>query len=435
MSKLIFSNEEIAKFSKIKEVKKITTKSIEFTPEFKIEIAKKELRCEVIQSFDSIGLGVDVIGNSRAEQCYYRWKRQYSKYGNSKFYQAQRGNKKQSELDYSNLTTEQKNKKLEKENEELLGEIEFLKKYMPSLEQRIPNRKEFYEALLNATKDGFNINISKMCNKYSMSRQGYYKHIATKNNKMIRREKDIEIINLITNTFYRYSSKYGYRRILMVIRSSHPEITINHKKIQRIMKEENLITKIRCRNPYKGLLQADESHNYFSNILNRNFNEGKPYEKILTDITYLINKHNRFYLSAAKDSVTGEIVAYTVRDDMKIELSIDVLNQISKIKKNSENRLIHSDQGVHYTSSQYYLLVRKYNFTQSMSRRGNCIDNAPMESFFGHMKAEIEYKNCRTLEDMRILIDQYMYYYNNERMQWNKNKMTPISYRNHLLVK
>ena len=95
---------------------------------------------------------------------------------------------------------------------------------------------------------------------------------------------------------------------------------------------------------------------------------------------------------------------------------------------------IHSDQGVHYTSPKFQKLIKSYNLGQSISRRGNCWDNAPQESFFGHMKDEIDYKNCNTFGELQLMIDEYMDYYNNYRYQWGLKKLTPVQYRNQLLA-
>ena len=100
-----------------------------------------------------------------------------------------------------------------------------------------------------------------------------------------------------------------------------------------------------------------------------------------------------------------------------------------------DNIMIHSDQGFHYTNPQYIKVVKDLNMVQSMSRKGNCIDNAPMESFFGHFKDDVDYKECRTYEELEVLIRDYIEYYNNERYQWDLKKMTPVQYRNHLLMK
>lgn len=140
------------------------------------------------------------------------------------------------------------------------------------------------------------------------------------------------------------------------------------------------------------------------------------------------------YLSTVKDACTNEILAYHVSDWITLDI---VTRTIHKLENNKKVRLhkdafIHSDQGSHYTSPRFQKILKEYNLGQSMSRRGNCWDNAPQESFFGHLKDEVDYKSAGTLEELRTRINHYMVYYNNYRYQWNLKKMTPVQYRNHL---
>ena len=131
-----------------------------------------------------------------------------------------------------------------------------------------------------------------------------------------------------------------------------------------------------------------------------------------------------------KDIATGEVVAWNV--SMYMEMSL-VTGTIENLKLDSyENIMIHSDQGFHYTNPSYINLVRELKMIQSMSGKGKCIDNAPIESFFGHLKDELDYKSCQLFEEPRLKIDEYMRYYNYERKQWTRNKMTSVEYRKHL---
>lgn len=119
----------------------------------------------------------------------------------------------------------------------------------------------------------------------------------------------------------------------------------------------------------------------------------------------------------------------------KKELSIEEkYEKTLKENINVSNVLLHSAQGFHYTNPEYRMLLKENNIIQSMSRKGNCIDNASMESFLGHLKDEVDYKNCKTFDELAEKIDEYMYYYNNERYQWSRNKMTPVQNRSHLLI-
>lgn len=227
----------------------------------------------------------------------------------------------------------------------------------------------------------------------------------------------------------------GARQIKMTLKGQF-NIKYDLKRIRRIMKKYNITCPIRGANPYKKMLKATQEHSVLPNLLNRNFKQGIPGKVLLTDITYLYyGKGQKAYLSTIKDSSTNEILAYNVSDRLTLDLVTDTL---VKLKKNrrvtfAEGAFIHSDQGVHYTSPTFQKHVKKLKLGQSMSRRGNCWDNAPQESFFGHLKDEVNIKSCITLNELKQEIRSYMNYYNNFRYQWNLKKMTPVEYRNHLL--
>ena len=142
------------------------------------------------------------------------------------------------------------------------------------------------------------------------------------------------------------------------------------------------------------------------------------------------------YLSTIKDASTNEILAYNLSDRITLDIAINTIHKLMANPniKLAENAFIHSDQGSHYTSPIFQKLLKSKKLGQSMSRRGNCWDNAPQESFFGHMKDEINYKSCSSLEELQAVIDDYIDYYNNDRCQWNLKKLTPVQYRNQLLA-
>lgn len=205
---------------------------------------------------------------------------------------------------------------------------------------------------------------------------------------------------------------------------------MNHKKIIRIMKKYNLIAKIRQRNPYKAMMKKTAEHRTFENKLNRDFHQLIPQKFFCTDITYLFYNNRVAYLSAVKDIACGEVVAWYLLPNITIELVLRTIKQLQSRQK----ALIHSDQGFHYTNPEYIEKIKALEMIQSMSRKGNCIDNAPMESFFGHLKDDVDYQACKTFEELKLLIENYIQYYNHERAQWDKNKMTPVEYRDHLLA-
>jgi putative transposase len=170
--------------------------------------------------------------------------------------------------------------------------------------------------------------------------------------------------------------------------------------------------------------------------LQRDFRKGIPGLALLTDITYLPHGHSKMaYLSTILDASTGEILSHNVSNRLTLDIATDTLDLLMKQKrlKLHKEAFIHSDQGSHYTSPTYQKLLKQKGLGQSMSRRGNCWDNAPQESFFGHMKDHINIHSCSTLAQVRQEIDRYIHYYNQPRYHWGLKKMTPVQYRNHLL--
>ena len=194
------------------------------------------------------------------------------------------------------------------------------------------------------------------------------------------------------------------------------------------MGKYGLRVKIRRKNPYKTIMKKTADHRIFANRLDRAFGQTTPHRFFCTDITYLPFNNRFVYLSVVKDIATGEIIAWHLLPHITMELVLATIDQM----KQYQNALIHSDQGFHYTNPEYIEKIKMLGMIQSMSRKGNCIDNAPIESFFGHLKDDVDCKNCITFEEIHQLIENYIKYYNNERAQWDKNKMTPVEYRDHL---
>jgi transposase InsO family protein len=269
--------------------------------------------------------------------------------------------------------------------------------------------------------------ITMLCNIANVSRSGYYKWNTVVDNK------DYDDYSLIKELFDRSKGKYGWRTIQMKLQSEKG-IHMNHKKIQRIKKEYGLITKIRRTNPYKAIMKKSQEHRTFDNLLNREFKQDIPRKTFSTDITYIPFKNRFAYLSVVKDIASREVVSWYISPHLHMDIVLKTLDRLRGVQS-LENVMIHSDQGNHYTNPQFISYVSNLGMVQSMSRKGNCIDNAPVESFFGHFKDDIDYGDCKTFEELSFRIGEYMKYYNNERQQWNLKKMTPVEYRNHLLSK
>ena len=211
---------------------------------------------------------------------------------------------------------------------------------------------------------------------------------------------------------------------------------MNRKKIQRIMRKYGIQCPHRKANPYKQMAKATKEHHVVPNKLNRHFKQGVPGKILLTDISYIPYNGKMAYLSTIKDGSTNEILAYHVSNRITLDIAtrtVEKLFRNNRVKLHPE-AFLHSDQGVHYTSPKFQKLLKHYKLGQSMSRRGNCWDNAPQESFFGHFKDQVDFSMVKTLNELRAKIDHYMVYYNNYRYQWNLKRMAPVQYRNHLLV-
>lgn len=282
------------------------------------------------------------------------------------------------------------------------------------------------------------LNIKWLCSTAEVSRSGYYNYVKnlTSDKYLLREEKDKEDFELILKAYQFKNRHKGARLIKMTLERDFDTI-MNLKKIRRLMKKFNLICPIRKANPYRRMSKAMATNNYHDNILNREFYEAKPFEHLLTDITYIYygpNKH-KAYLSTIKDAATREILAYKLSTNLELDFVLDTVKQLNDRFGYllSDRTLLHSDQGCHYTSIAYQQLLKQLEITQSMSRRGNCWDNAPQESFFGHMKDELHIKECIDYEELQIEIDDYMDYYNNYRYQWDLGKRSPAEYRIYLL--
>lgn len=280
------------------------------------------------------------------------------------------------------------------------------------------------------SKDNNLLVISRLCEIADVSRSGYYNWINSKekrNEKELHDQSDFELVLAA----YKYRGyRKGARSIYM--RLLHEGIRMNLKKIRRLMKKYNLVCKIRKANPYRRMAKALKTSHVAPNLINRDFIQ-EPRLVILTDITYLFygKTKKKAYLSTMKDAFTNEILSYVVSDSLEEDF---VLETVKKLFKNHGNTLkvketiIHSDQGVHYTCIDFQKLLKDNELRQSMSRRGNCWDNAPQESFFGHMKDEIDISECNSFEELVEVIDDYMDYYNNDRYQWDLAKLSPAEY-------
>lgn len=276
-----------------------------------------------------------------------------------------------------------------------------------------------------------------LCHLAKVSRSGYYRYFSlpAQETRKAQENQDEQVKEIILKAFRFKRRKKGARQIKMTL-EGHFGVTYNLKRIRRIMNKYGIVCPIRKANPYRRMMKATKEHTVCPNLVQRHFKQHKPGKVLLTDITYLFyGKGRKAYLSTIKDSSTNEILAYNLSEKLTLDIVTDTLHKLKRNRnvKLTKDALIHSDQGFHYTNPTVQKLIKKYKLRQSMSRRGNCWDNAPQESFFGHLKDECLIKSCQTLEELKKEVKQYIIYYNNYRYQWDLKKMTPVQYRSHLL--
>jgi transposase InsO family protein len=216
----------------------------------------------------------------------------------------------------------------------------------------------------------------------------------------------------------------------MLIKSEY-NLIMNHKKVLRLMKKYNLLSIIRKKKPYSKIIKATKEHRTCNNILNRNFSWLDAFKKLWTDISYLYYNWTKAYISILKDMITWEIISHQLSRSLEMPFVLKTIESFD-IRKITW-AIIQSDQWVHYTHPWYQKLLKNNWIIQSMSRKWNCLDNAPTESFFWHMKDEIDLSWIKSYKKLVKYIDNYIFYYNYNRPQWSRKKMTPVQYRNHLL--
>jgi len=274
------------------------------------------------------------------------------------------------------------------------------------------------------------LNITELCNIAGVSRSGYYRWLNAAPIREQREESDTADFRLIVEAYNVRGYAKGARSIYMTL--LHRDIRMNLKKIRRLMNKYGLFCPIRKANPYRRMAKAMRTNTVAGNVVNRNFRAYGVRKVLLTDITYLPFRSGRCYLSTILDAFTHEVLAYEISISLKVDFVLDTVTQLMHRHGSTldSHTIVHSDQGCHYTSLAFIEKLRDANFVQSMSRKGNCWDNAPQESFFGHMKDEIAYeiakKDC--FAQVKALVDDWMDYYNHERYQWSLEKLSPCEY-------
>jgi transposase InsO family protein len=265
--------------------------------------------------------------------------------------------------------------------------------------------------------------VKALCTYFEVSRAAYYAW----RGRTGQVDKDQERMRCVQEAYQASHRIYGYRRIKLWL-SQKRGLNLNHKAILRLMNKLGIRSIARRRRPYPKMEQLDSFHRY-PNLLARNFVASQPNQKWVTDVTFIRTRQGWAYLSTIKDLYDGFIVAHQVSSNNSIQLVTNTLKQATQKEHITQELILHSDQGTQYSSSLYFDLTHKFHITPSMSRRGNCWDNAPMENFFSHLKEEyLRHVKNPTLDQVRQLVDEYIYFYNHERIQL-KTRQTPYETR------
>lgn len=236
-------------------------------------------------------------------------------------------------------------------------------------------------------------------------------------------ENEVKLIELCKRTKYRY----GHRKIKALLKKEH-QIELNRNTVQNLMQKHNLQCRIKRKRKWKS--QGGQEV-IVPNVLARDFFAPNPNEKWVTDITYIQYGSTTLYLATVLDLYNNEVVAYKLYDHQQTPLVMDVLKAALEARDFPEGVIVHSDQGSVYTSYAYQNYVKKMNLVGSMSRRGNCWDNAVIESFHSNLKTEeFQYvkMNSLSLEEVRNRVKTYIQYYNEERIQEKLDYLTPIEF-------
>lgn len=254
-----------------------------------------------------------------------------------------------------------------------------------------------------------------------LARATYYYHCK----RQAEPDKYNDIKEEITAIYHENKGRYGYRRITSELHNRG--FVINHKTVQRLMKELELVCRVRMKKykSYKG-----EVGKIAPNLLERDFKAERPNQKWVTDVTEFSLFGQKLYLSPILDLCSQDIVSYTISNSPMLSMVTDMLNKAFLKISDDTNLILHSDQGWQYQHKLYQRMLEKKGIRQSMSRKGNCLDNAVMENFFGHLKSELLYlQTFESIEHFKKELVDYLDYYNNRRIKAKLKGLPPAIHR------
>lgn len=256
-----------------------------------------------------------------------------------------------------------------------------------------------------------------------MARSVFYYHLS----RLGEADKYSSLREQVKTIYHRHKGRYGYRRITMELRNQG--VVVNHKTVEKLMQQSGIKSLVRAKKyrSYRG-----QAGKIAPNILKRDFTATLPNQKWATDVTEFLICGQKQYLSPVIDLYNGEIISYTISQTPNLLMVTSMLDKAVKIKRKGDNLTLHSDQGWQYQHFNYQNMLKEIGIRQSMSRKGNCLDNAVIENFFGILKSELLYlqKFC-SMEEFVKQLKEYIHYYNNHRIKAKLKGMSPVKYRTH----
>lgn len=468
MKKGLFTEEELKYLNSLNVILRADPLRLTYSQEFKKDfIARLKAGERPKAIFESVGLYVSLIGYKRIERASAHWQeadakdalclthdkiptrddiRAHERRRASIRVAATRASKQRAiaEMEVKMVKAKHKaknaNKKLidslRAENESLKAQVKALKA-LGTLSRRTQRAKyqttktERFELISQLRMENPKLNVKAVCEALEVSRSGYYDYLNASEMRQKHEKEDLATYDQIKQAYDYKGLKKGSREIKHLLKRKD-DICMNRKKIQRIMRKFGLVYKRRRKNPYAGL-HSDGTSKVAPNIVKRKFRKGTPLTILSTDITYLPGKNGFSYLSAMIDCETSQIVAYKLSDSMFEQFVLDTCNQLKALNLTNKT-IICSDQGVHYTSHLYYEKLQELGVTQSMSRKACCLDNAPIESFWGKLKFQIGSTKHMSHKEIEEAVDEYIHYYNTERAQKRLGWLTPNEYAKQLVA-
>ncbi len=445
----------------------VSPNQVVYSQEFKLHFMEAYMAGSTpTQIFREAGFDPLILGSKRIERAAARWKESYAAGKIAaegympaeelrKHYKTNKPTKKQRDKTASKISSQEyahqkeiseinreHKKQITKQQErieELEAQVEALKKAGRLGRRRCDNKVygkielcEFIEDIYES-RQGL-VSISALCKALEVPRSTYYYYLNHKENREKREEKDMETYFFVEMVFSMKKQRCKGSRSIKDTLAIEYDIVYNRKRIQRIMRKYGLKCPLKTKNPYRDIWKATKEDKIAPNLLKRQFKPGEARKVLLTDITYIKHQDAFSYLSVIIDSETNEPLAYKLSPNLKVDFVIDTLNQLDQ-SEFADGIMLHSDQGVHYSSKAFRERLEEMDVTQSMSRKGNCHDNAPMESFFGHMKGEVAFNKDWSFEQLQAEIDEYMHDYRYHRHVKGAERMTPYEYGATLLNK